>query len=148
MIFIVIIASIFLVELFIKNKIEKEKEMATKEPILGGHVFLRRYHNEGAFLNFGEKLRPLVAVVSCIMVIFLSIVFMLTLSKKGGAGLKIGLSLLLGGAYSNTYDRLKRKYVVDYFSFKTKSPRINRIIFNLADFCIMIGAFIVAFCSK
>ena len=37
-----------------------------------------------------------------------------TLGQKGKAALKLGLAFLLGGAFSNTYDRLKRKYVVDY----------------------------------
>ena len=52
----------------------------------------------------------------------------------------MGLSVLLGGSFSNTYDRLKRKYVVDYFSFNVKCCGIRRIVFNISDFCIMIGA--------
>ena len=140
--YIIIIGIIFLIELLIKNKIEKQKEMKIKEPILGGNVYIRRYHNKGAFLNLGEKIRPVIAILSCIMIVIISIVFVVTLTQKGNKALKIGLSILLGGAFSNTYDRVKRKYVVDYFSFQTKSPRINRVIFNLADFCIMIGALI------
>ncbi|MDE7359775.1 MAG: signal peptidase II, partial [Lachnospiraceae bacterium] len=56
---------------------------------------------------------------------------------------KAGLALLLGGAYSNTYDRLTRKYVVDYVSFPVKNRRIRRIVFNISDFCIMIGALLL-----
>ena len=48
--------------------------------------------------------------------------------------LKTGLSLILGGAYSNTYDRLFRKYVVDYVSFEVRNPRLRNIVFNLSDF--------------
>ncbi len=50
--------------------------------------------------------------------------------------LKTGLALILGGAYSNTCDRLRRKYVVDYVTF----PKISTIVFNLSDFGIIIGA--------
>ncbi|HJA92944.1 MAG TPA: signal peptidase II, partial [Candidatus Eisenbergiella merdipullorum] len=63
----------------------------------------------------------------------------------GCAALKTGLSLLLGGAWSNTYDRLKRKYVVDYFSLNVKWKPLRQIIFNISDFCILIGALIIAF---
>lgn len=56
--------------------------------------------------------------------------------------LKTGLSILLGGAYSNTYDRLVRGYVVDYFGFQVKNERLRNIVFNISDFCIMIGALI------
>lgn len=48
--------------------------------------------------------------------------------------------MILGGAYSNTYDRLFRKYVVDYVSFEVRNPRLRNIVFNLSDFGIMIGS--------
>ena len=46
---------------------------------------------------------------------------------------------MLGGAFSNTYDRLTKKYVVDYLELP-KVPLLNKIIFNLSDFCIALGA--------
>ena len=58
---------------------------------------------------------------------------------KGKRLLKTGLALILGGAYSNTYDRLRRKYVVDYITF----PKISTVVFNLSDFGIMIGAMLL-----
>ena len=57
--------------------------------------------------------------------------------------LKFGLSLLLGGAFSNTYDRLRRGYVVDYFRLNVPAKRIWNLIFNISDFCIVIGAVLV-----
>ena len=57
--------------------------------------------------------------------------------------LKAGLSLLLGGAFSNTYDRVMREYVVDYVSLKTGIAAIDRVVFNLADLCILIGTMAV-----
>ena len=106
---------------------------------------LRKYHNEGACLNLGEKKSKAVAAVSLLLTAALSLVFLFTLTKRGCAALKTGLSLLLGGAWSNTYDRLKRKYVVDYFSFNVRWKPLRQIIFNLSDFCILIGALVVAF---
>ena len=54
------------------------------------------------------------------------------------------LALLLGGSFSNTYDRLRRKYVVDYLSFPVKWKWFRDIVFNISDFCIIIGALLAA----
>lgn len=62
----------------------------------------------------------------------------------GNRLLRVGLALLLGGAFSNTYDRLKRKYVVDYLSFGVRWKGLRRIVFNVSDFCILIGAMLSA----
>ena len=42
------------------------------------------------------------------------------MTKKGCLAQKIGLSMVLGGAISNLYDRLVKGYVVDYFSIEFK----------------------------
>ena len=141
MIYVILIGCIFLCEWFLKNVVEawgREKEY---KEILGGKLYLTKYHNEGAFLNLGEKRKKIVAAVSMVLSVFCLIVFILTFFKKGNTFLKTGLSLLLGGAFSNTYDRLKRKYVVDYFGFRLKRfPKLSKVVFNLSDFFIVIGA--------
>ena len=144
MIYIVIAAGIFLLEFFLKNYIEREKEEKKEEKIWGGMLVLQKYHNRGAFLNAGEKKSAVVALLSCLLTAVITVIFIVTLGQKGKPLLKAGLALLLGGAFSNTYDRLKRKYVVDYFSFSCKWKKLNRIVFNIADFCIMIGALMCA----
>lgn len=146
MIYIGIVAAIFLLELFIKGYVEKNKTEGKVEEKCNGALWIRKYHNKGAFLNFMEKSRPVVAGVSIVFSVVLTVAFILTLGKKGKALLKTGLALLLGGAYSNTYDRLHRKYVVDYFSIHIpKGPfkKLSTVVFNIADFCIMIGAMIL-----
>ena len=67
-------------------------------------------------------------------------VFVCSLGQRGNRLLRLGLSLLLGGAFSNTYDRLKRRYVVDYLTFNVRWKPLRRVVFNLSDFCILIGA--------
>ena len=74
-----------------------------------------------------------------------TLLFLATFGTKGKHALKTGLALLLGGAYSNTYDRLLKGYVVDYLRFETPWKRFNQVVFNIADFCIMIGAMILVF---
>lgn len=140
MIYILLIAGIFGAELGIKNHVEKHRKEEEERPALGGALLLRKYHNRGAFLDMGERVRPLVAFVSVLLSLVMTAVFVMTLGSRGSAVLKTGLALLLGGAYSNTYDRLRRKYVVDYFSFGVKWQKLRRVVFNLSDFCIAVGA--------
>ena len=115
----------------------------TPKEILDGKAVLRRYHNKGAFLNFGEQKQKLVTLLSVLLTAAVLVVFVLTLGMRGKKLLKAGLSLLLGGAFSNTYDRVMREYVVDYVSLKTGIAAIDRVVFNLADLCILIGTMAV-----
>lgn len=144
MVYILMAAAVAAVDLLIKNHIELTKQMHEEAPLPGGRLILRRYHNRGAFLNLGEKKRVLMCALSVGLTAAVTVLFVCTLTRKGGRLLKAGLALLLGGAFSNTYDRLYRKYVVDYFSFRTGIKAIDRVVFNLADFAIMIGALCAA----
>lgn len=136
-------ALIFRGELALKNWVERSEQTDGKRELLGGRILLRKYHNGGACLNLGEKKKGVVAALSLLLTAALTVVFVLTLAGRGNKWLAAGLSVLLGGAFSNTYDRLKRKYVVDYFSFNVKWEPLRRVVFNLSDFCILIGALII-----
>ncbi len=132
--------TVFTLDLLIKNYIEKHKTEGESAPACGGLIVVRKYHNKGAFLNLGERKQKLMTLVSLLLTLFMTVVFLTTFSFRGRKLLKTGLALLLGGAYSNTYDRLARRYVVDYVSFPVKNKKISNIVFNISDFCIMIGA--------
>ncbi len=82
-------------------------------------------------------------MLSVLLTAAVLVVFVLTLGMRGKKLLKAGLSLLLGGAFSNTYDRVMREYVVDYVSLKTGIAAIDGVVFNLADLCILIGTMAV-----
>ncbi len=138
-----VILGIFGLEWKIKNHIEETKTFDTEEEKCGGMLLIRKHHNKGAFLNAGQSRQRVVAALSVLLTVFLTTVFVLTLGQAGKGMLKWGLTLLLGGAYSNTYDRLARKYVVDYVSFNVPF-RLRNVIFNIGDFCIMIGALLSA----
>lgn len=48
---------------------------------------------------------------------------------------KLGWSIVLGGALSNSIDRVRKHYVVDYIP-------IGKYVYNISDFFIYIGALI------
>lgn len=135
--------AIFITDLLIKNHIERMEIAGEEKTLAGGRLLLRKYHNKGAFLNAGERRRGLISVLSLVLTLGATMLFLATFTCKGSRVLKAGLALLLGGAYSNTYDRLVRKYVVDYISFPVRNQKIRNIVFNISDFCIMIGAFLL-----
>lgn len=150
MIYIGIAAGIFLLEYRIKGYIEKNGKETETVSKLGGLLQIKKYHNKGAFLNFMERNEKLLKVISILFTFGLTVLFIITLGKKGSSLLKTGLALLLGGAYSNTYDRMHRKYVVDYFSIHiSKGPfkKLQHVVFNISDFCIMIGALLFVLAS-
>lgn len=142
MLYLGIIAVVFSLEFVIKTIVEKKGKLGATKPVCGGKLLLRKHHNKGVMLNIGQKRQKVVAGISLILCIGIT-VFSLLFGNKWNKLIRCGISLLLGGAYSNTYDRLFRTYVVDYFSFGVKNPKLRRIVFNLADFCIMIGAILV-----
>lgn len=142
MIFISIIIAIVAAEAVIKQVREQNGVFGEKKLFLKGKLYLTKYHNYGAFLNLGQKRPEFVKGLSAGLCLICTIVFVFSMGTKGKTLLKAGLSILLGGAYSNTYDRLVRGYVVDYFGFQVKNERLRNIVFNISDFCIMIGVLI------
>ena len=147
MIYLILAAGIFLLELRIKHVIETRREEGKETKACGGALLIRKYHNRGAFLNAGEKAQPFVAVLSLLLTAGVAGFLAAALRHRGKAVYKTGLALLLGGGCSNTCDRLHRKYVVDYFSFGVRWKWLRRIVFNVSDFCILAGALLAA-CSQ
>lgn len=135
--------AVFVIDLLIKNYIERTGNEGEEKDLLGGRLLLRKYHNRGAFLNLGQRKRGFMTALSLVLTLGVTVLFLSTFTCRGSGMLKIGLAFLLGGAYSNTYDRLMRKYVVDYVSFPVKNKKIRNIVFNISDFCIAVGALLM-----
>ena len=127
-------------------KIKQNREENTEEyEYFDGNIRIVTYHNRGALLNMGQKKPFVVLMLSLIFTAIIGIIFVVSLTFKGRGMLKAGLGLLLGGAFSNSYDRLKKGYVVDYINFPHAPGKIRQVIFNISDFAIIIGALISLF---
>ncbi|WP_461810407.1 signal peptidase II [Faecalimonas sp.] len=130
---IIIVVSVF--DLWMKSRVEKKIKYGEEFPIQQGRIFVRHVHNEGMALNLGDKYPNVVKWLSLIVTIYMCYLFG---RKKNGLE-KISLSFLIGGAISNLYDRIKRKYVVDYIGFQSKWKKFENITFNIGDFSIFAG---------
>ena len=138
MIEIAVIAVVAVLDLLVKNYIERYYWLNRDRYILGGFVRIGKSHNKGGFLNAFEKKTREFKKVSYVVMGAVIIILGMALIKKKKTATRIGLSMILGGAVSNEYDRLIKGSVTDYFGFNL--PGIRRINFNLADIAIFAGA--------
>lgn len=122
-----------------EKHISKGKEKLT----LKGKVSIRKVYNEGMALNMGDEHPGLVKTLSSVVCGLLAVYSVCEWLKGDCNWKKFGASFALSGAISNTYDRFARKHVVDYFGFRTKWKKLNRITFNLGDMFIFLGSAIL-----
>lgn len=141
--YIGIFSGIFWTEFFIKAIVEKTRKTGITKKLFGGKILLKKVHNKGFAMNVMDKKQKFVAMASLVLTGMLSVAAIVFGSKRNGL-IKAGLAFVLGGAFSNTYDRLHRKYVVDYISLGVKNKHLQKIVFNLADLCILAGAVLIA----
>ena len=118
-----------------------------EEKELAGPVVLRRVANTGMCLNLLSGSPKIVRAFSLAAAGFVSLLYTLALFRKKGAWKKAALSMMTAGAWSNTFDRFARGYVVDYIGFDIKDPKTAKITYNLGDFFITAGAVILSLCS-
>lgn len=129
----------FFVDQYTKNIAEKRLEGKEKEKILNGKIHLQIIYNKGAFLGFLKNHKALLIIINLIS-IFLLICSMIALFfVKGYHLIKLGISLITGGALGNIYDRMRKGKVVDFFAFSFKP----NIYFNLADIFVFLGGFLI-----
>lgn len=131
-------------DLWIKQRIEREKPEDFPKPMrgTGGKILLYRNHNAGFPFGFLEKWKWLVMGVPLVILSALTAAFCVLLAKPGQRVKKLGFALVIGGGLSNLYDRLVRGYVVDYFSFQ--AGILKKVVFNLGDLFVFLGSAIVA----
>jgi signal peptidase II len=141
MFYIILIIAFVLTEYKIKTHIDSKMQLGETKDILGGRITLRKYYNQGAFLNFMEHKKEMVKTVSCVCLGLLLLLFAIMLPRKGNRLFKLGLSLAVGGAISNTSDRLIHGHVIDYFSINCR--KLKNVVFNLADIAIFIGSLLI-----
>ncbi len=129
----------FLVDQILKTKLSKTLKGNEERSILNHNIILKIYHNEGAFLGLLKNKQSILLILNSICVIGLILISTMSFFVKGERLIKAALALITGGALSNIYDRIKRKKVIDYFSFKFKP----NLIFNLADMFIFLGTLMI-----
>ena len=130
-------------DIYVKDKMEKELPGSDESEVKRGIFRFRKYHNRGALLNLGQKYPQEVKGISLAATAISFIMLLVSSTKRGRVLEKAGLSCILGGALSNTYDRVKHNYVMDYVSLDVKPQKIRNLVFNISDVFIGIGLIFV-----
>jgi signal peptidase II len=120
----------FFLDFFLKQYISAHLAFNTPYPLIGEIVQLRVVHNTG--VAFG-LLQGKTAFVIAAGVLFILFFVFFILKEKHTLPKKIFLSMILGGALCNLYDRVFLGYVVDYIDLGWWP------VFNLSDSLISVG---------
>ena len=140
MIYIVIILSVIIFEIFVKTFIDKNNIYGRY--FLKKHIYIENLNNYGVFggflKNYSKKLKT---ILSFFLIAFSGIYLLfIAFNNRISRITKVSFALLLGGGWSNLFDRYRFGYVKDYFSIRfDKLKQLSRFVFNLADIFIFIG---------
>lgn len=107
-------------------------------------LVFRKVHNKGFCFDLLDKYPAVIKSVSAVLCGGIGAYAYRLFQKKGKWFEKIGITLLGAGAFSNTFDRLVRGYVVDYFGIATKNSKLSKITANLADVYVVVGTIILS----
>lgn len=135
-----IIAALSSLDLGIKWLIEREKPEDFPKPLphTKGKILLYHNHNAGFPFGFLEQHGEIVRMLPLAVISGLAGFLTAILPQKGRQVQKLGIAIILGGAISNLYDRVVRRYVVDYFSLQC--GKLKEVVFNLGDIFVFLGS--------
>lgn len=123
----------FLIDRLSKLAVVKWMQEGQTIPLWEGVFHITSLRNKGAAFGILQGQRWLFIILTVIVIS--GIVFYLRQNSKKNPRMSLALSILLGGALGNFYDRLIKGEVVDSLDFRL----IDYPIFNLADVFIFTG---------
>ena len=139
-------AGLFAADQLLKTYAEQNLDKK-EERKLAGPAVLRRVHNKGLCMEFLSENQTAVRYLSLAAAGIVTICQAVISFRRKGFWKKQGLALMSAGAWSNTFDRFARGYVIDYVGFDVKDPKAAKITYNLGDFFIAAGAAILSLCA-
>ena len=133
-----IISGIAFFDLLSKEFVKRKFPSNNKIEIIKNKFYIWHIKNKGfAYSNFKESPNK-VFFGSLIIFICTVIYFIKLLTNNGMKVLKFGLSIVIGGAIGNLFERATKREVTDFLYINIK----NTPIFNIADIFIFLGCII------
>lgn len=139
--YLLIALVVVLLDRWTKHIVAQRISLYSHIQIIPGFFRLTHTENTGAaFSLFADSTAPWKTSLLIAFSVVALLVVSVLLWKNNHAHLAtgIGLSLIMGGAVGNLWDRLTRGSVVDFLLFYVK--RYQWPVFNLADSAIVVGA--------
>ena len=109
-----------------------------------GPVMFRNLRNYGMAFGVGAKHPSVVRWGSLVLILLAGGICLQIYGREGCVPAKIGMALFMAGAVSNTWDRFRDGYVTDYLSVRAGPKCLRRMVFNLGDAAILLGAVLTA----
>jgi len=139
--YLLIALVVVLLDRWTKHVVAQRISLYSHIPVIPGFFSLTHTENTGAaFSLFADSnahwKTAMLIVFSVIALMVVSV--LLWKNHHAHVATGIGLSLIMGGAVGNLWDRLARGRVVDFLLFYVK--RYQWPVFNLADSAIVVGA--------
>ena len=140
-VYLLIVLVVVLLDRWTKHAVAQRIALYSHIQIIPGFFRLTHTENTGAaFSLFADSPAPwktaLLIAFSVIALLVVSV--LLWTNHHAHIATGVGLSLIMGGALGNLWDRLARGRVVDFLLFYYK--RYQWPVFNLADSAILVGA--------
>src|SRR4029077_13937354 len=139
--YLLIALIVVLLDRWTKHIVAQRISLYSHIQIIPGFFRLTHTENTGAaFSLFADSTAPWKTVMLIGFFVLALMVVSVLLWKNNHAHMVtgIGLSLIMGGAVGNLWDRLARGRVVDFLLFYFK--RYQWPVFNVADSAIVVGA--------
>lgn len=142
---LLIAALVFVLDRVTKVLIERNVSIWDTHRVVPGFFNIVHTKNRGAafgmFSEGNSELRTFLLIGVSVAVLIFVAVLLLQPSRAGFSGSRttmIGLSLVLGGAVGNIYDRIASGMVTDFLEFYV--GQWHFAAFNVADSAITVGA--------
>ncbi len=125
---------IFLADQWCKAYVKAKVKLNENIELIKNFVYITHTKNEGAACGLLKNNQLMLNIATVLALLNITYIF----KKYTGKSklFSIAYALILSGGISNLFDRLSRKYVIDYIYFgKAKKS----LVYNIADFSIILG---------
>lgn len=139
--YFIIIISIILLDQWTKHLANIHLKPIETYPLIQDVFHLTFRRNSGAAFSLLRDKQSFLIIVTSIVIVILIVYLMKIIKTENLLLVKLPLAFIIGGAIGNLIDRVRFKYVVDFFDFNL----INFAVFNVADVFIVIGSIIFAY---
>ena len=136
------ITSSFILLIFLLDRVSKIYVIYLNDKFLGSEIFSSKFlnisliWNEGiAFGLFSFKNQDIYNILTILILIIILFIFFMIIKSKSFE--KYALSMILGGALGNVFDRIIYKRVPDFIDFHIND--FHWFIFNVSDIFISLG---------
>jgi signal peptidase II len=143
-IFFITLATVVLLDQFLKAYIGATMNLHESIPVIEGYFNITYVKNPGAAFGFLANAAPEFRSLFLITVTVIAVVLILYFISKNTAKemfLTFSLSLILGGAVGNLIDRIRFGEVTDFLDVYISSHHWPA--FNIADSAISLGAIVL-----